>query len=179
MATEEEKLEKLVSDEVDLKKGKSGLNPKIFLFGIPIFIIQLVVVYFVTANFLLSKTPKVASSEGNVEAVGEEHANPTEYGKFIYSIDDVIVNPAGSDGKRLLLASFGFDLSTEDDEAVVKSKEILLKDIILTTLSKRTVTELNQVETKDSVKSEILREVKKTLPKIHVNKIYLSKFILQ
>ena len=35
-------------------KGK-GLNIKVLLFGIPIFIVQLVVVYFITANVLLNK----------------------------------------------------------------------------------------------------------------------------
>ena len=94
---------------------------KVILFGLPLFILQLIVVYFVTANILLNKvqgnstvqqptTIKTETSKGNPDAKEAETKKKPEIGKFIYSVDDVIVNPAGTNGDQLLLTSIAFDI---------------------------------------------------------------------
>ena len=37
------------------EQPKSKFNPKILIFGLPIFVIQLIAVYFITANILMKK----------------------------------------------------------------------------------------------------------------------------
>ena len=90
------------------EKGK-GLNIKVLLFGIPIFIVQLVVVYFITANVLLNKIQSGHSSAEPIPAETKKEAaqpktNSQEFGKFVYMVEDVVINPANSEGKRLLLS---------------------------------------------------------------------------
>ena len=168
-------------------KEKSKFNIKILLFGIPLFILQLIVVYFVTANFLLEKwNPKnhpvktnITAEDTSNEENTDSEVSESEEGKYVYLVKDVIVNPAKTGGKRLLLTSIGFDLATKENEDAIKEKEIPVRDVIISTLSSKTIDQLNDYAYKDSLKTEIAHNVKKLVPHIKVNKVYFSKYIIQ
>ena len=68
MAEEEAKKE-------EKEKKKKGFNFKVILIGLPLFVIQLVLVYFITATFLVKSAPSShsdANGEQIVEHDGEE-----------------------------------------------------------------------------------------------------------
>lgn len=165
------------------EKGK-GLNIKVLLFGIPIFIVQLVVVYFITANVLLNKIQSRHSSaepvpaETKKEAV-QPKANSQEFGKFVYMVEDLIINPANTDGKRLLLSSLGFDVSSEQENQELKSKEALLKDAIISIMSSKEMSRLGNIAYRDTLRTEIIKRLSVVMPKVKINTIYFSKYILQ
>ncbi len=194
-----------MAEEVQDKK-KKGINLKVFLFGIPIFILQLVAVYYITANILLTKFHEnmdapakqhVAEShedsegeyveEGHSEEPEEESGGEESHGddgghggaSHIYQIEDVIVNPAGTNGKRLLLTSFGFDLKSEAAMKSFEEKEIMIKDIIISVLSGKDMKQLRDIGVKDSIRAEIQTELKKLLRGNKVRRIYFSKYIIQ
>ena len=184
MATEEKKTETEEKQETppEEKKKSLSINPKIFIIGLPLFIVQLIAVYFITANILLSKVQE--HTEGQTEEPKTEESekkkeNKTELGKFIYSIEDIIVNPASTEGKRLLLTSVGLDLKSEEELQSIKSKEILVKDIIVSTLSSKSLNQLSNSAYKDSLKTEIADRLKQSLPSLELNTVYLSKYIIQ
>ena len=56
-------------DPVESKKG--GMNMKVLIVGLPVFIIQLVAVYFITGNFLLSRIEAKAASETESKSEGK------------------------------------------------------------------------------------------------------------
>jgi len=167
------------------EKKKFKFNTKILLFGIPVFMIQLVIVYFVTANILLDKWKTASqqqSPEMNVEQTSDNDSgsnNSNDLGKFVYLEEDVIVNPAQTQGKRLLLSSVGFDLGSEENKNAMKEKKILVRDMIISILSSKTVDELNSSSFRDSLKVEISRTVKGLIPDLRVNQVYFSKYIIQ
>ncbi len=180
MENENKKQEELPVEPV--KKSKA-FNPKIFLFGLPLFIVQLVVVYFVTANFILSTVDINASSKqdeskSSIKSGVKDHSD-VELGKFIFSIEDIIVNPANTEGKRLLLTSVGFDLGSESELKKLQTKEILVKDVIISVLSSKDMNKLSSSTYRDTLKTEIGSKVLELLPDIKLNMIYLSKYILQ
>jgi len=189
-------------------KKKSGLNLKALLIGIPLFVIQVAAVYYVTANILLSRFENQAKGQNvssaqhgeSSESSNDEYDNyseanydsseedDTEYeepsggkvlGEHIYSIDDIIVNPSGTDGKRLLLTSVGLDVSTEEQLQTLEKKEILVKDIIISVLASKRLDELKDYNNKDSLKVEISKEVRRMVKSVRVNKVYFSKYIIQ
>lgn len=174
---------KVEETSVPPEKGR-GLNLKILLFGIPIFIVQLVVVYFVTANVLLDKiqTGQTPAEPVNSEVKKEEEhpkAASNELGKFVYMVEDVVINPANSEGKRLLLSSLGFDISTEQEHQELKSKEFLLKDAVISIMSSKDVARLSNIVYRDTLRTEIIKRISVLMPKVKVNTIYFSKYILQ
>lgn len=177
----------------DSKDKKGGLNMKVLIIGLPVFIIQLVAVYFITANILLSKYQSAAHKKASTEEVsGEEkeedakseegsseegEGKKKESGKFLFSVDEVIINPMGTDGKRFLLASVGFDLKTEVEKKEIEEKVILVKDAINSVLSSKTILQLNDIGYKDTLKLEIKKKLKEK--SIKVNDVYFSKYIIQ
>ncbi len=169
--------------EQETPKKKLSINPKIFIIGLPLFIVQLVAVYFITANILLSKVQGHTQGENSTgtEEVkeGDNKKEQPELGKFIFTIEDIIVNPAGTEGKRLLLASIGFDISTEEEQQILKSKEVLLKDIIISKLSSKSLDQLSNSAYKDTLKNELAVQLRSSIPTIKLNNVYLSKFIIQ
>ena len=182
--TEEQKNPEKPEETVPVEK-KSKFNTKILLFGIPAFMIQLVVVYFVTANILLDKWKSgnmPQEPEMNVEQTsGSEDGNNenSELGKYVYLEEDVIVNPADTQGKRLLLSSVGFDLGSEENKNAMKEKKILIRDMIISILASKTVDQLNSTSFRDTLKVEISKTVKDLIPNLKVNQVYFSKYIIQ
>lgn len=196
-----DQLEPQFEKEQEKTESRSSLNPKVFLIGLPLFIVQLLLVYFVTANILLKKfeheymnkaennkmeKPIVDSSDEKIENNYDEEPvekiveKPLkETGKFVYAINDVIVNPAKTNGQRLMLASLGFDLRNEEYIKRMESKEPLVKDIVIGVLSSKTVPQLSDAYYKDSLKVEILREMEKRVPSVKVSDVYFTKYIIQ
>jgi len=162
---------------------KGGFNIKILLFGLPIFVIQLIAVYFIVANILLSRIQNnySATTQNPVENKNAKPATakPTELGKFIYIPEDLIINPANTDGKRLLLSSLGFDVSTEQDLQVLKAKDFVLKDAVISVMSSKGLEQLGSTIYRDTLRMEITKRLSQVIPEVKINTIYFSKYILQ
>ena len=61
--------EKKLPEKAGEETKKKGFNIKILLIGLPIFIIQLVAVYFITANILISKLQPASNNNEEQTAV--------------------------------------------------------------------------------------------------------------
>ncbi|MBI1938178.1 MAG: flagellar basal body-associated FliL family protein [Ignavibacteriales bacterium] len=185
---EETKEEKTVTQPEEKKaeeKAKGGFNVKVLLFGLPIFIIQLVAVYFVTANILL---PKIQSHSAAAETKdsanvdqkkSEDSSKHTVFGKFVYVVEDLIINPAGTDGKRLLLSSIGFDLSSEHNQQTLKEKEVIVKDAVISVLGSKNMSQLGDAVYRDTLRMQITQKLGHLMPDVKINNVYFSKYILQ
>jgi len=169
-----------------MAEESKGSMSKILMIGLPIFIVQLVVVYFITANILLDKFKEEFKAEavlGDLALldsikVDEDEEGPKEYGKFIHNIDDIIVNPANTAGEQLLLASMAFDLSSDANMKEMVAKDIMVKDLVISVLSSKGINELSRNEFKDSLRVEIKDKVEEFLPDVVINRIYFSKYII-
>lgn len=168
-------------EEIPVKKG---FNIKILLFGLPLFAVQLAAVYFITANILL---PKIQSHSSSVtsdsvhtdQAQKKDSVKQSELGKFVYVVEDLIINPAGTDGKRLLLSSIGFDLTDEQHQQELKTKEILVKDAIISVMGSKDMTQLGNSLYRDTLRMQITERIKKLIPDVNIGNVYFSKYILQ
>ncbi|KAB2847171.1 MAG: flagellar basal body-associated FliL family protein [Melioribacteraceae bacterium] len=190
MAKENENIEKQLEEPIGLEeKTKKSFNPKVFIIGIPLFVLQLVIVYFVTANILLTKfessplksegdTVEAGGVQDSTEEESENETEPVEIGKHIFSIEDIIVNPTGTNGQRLLLVSMAFDLKDEVQLESIKQKEVVVKDMVISTLSSKTMNELSAIGQKDSLKAEISKGLSSLLPELKINSVYFSKYVI-
>lgn len=173
-------------DNKTTTQASGSSTTKIFMIGLPIFIIQLVVVYFITANILLDKFKEQYKHEAvlgdlalldTVKGKGAD-TQAVEYGKYIHTIDDIIVNPANTSGQQLLLTSIAFDLATEENKKELETKDILIKDLVISILASKSVTKLSDNAYKDTLRTEISDKVQSYLPKLQINRIYFSKYII-
>lgn len=188
MAKEKENKEANLEEPVGISNSsKKSLNPKVFMIGLPLFILQLVIVYFVTANILLTKyesAPQKTSEGETIETADadtgetEDEAIEADIGKYVYSIEDIIVNPTGTNGQRLLLISLGFDLRSEENLKVLEEKQFIVKDIVISTLSAKSLGELSAIGQKDSLKVELSSNLMTKLPSVKINSVYFSKYVI-
>ncbi|HOI28421.1 MAG TPA: flagellar basal body-associated FliL family protein [Melioribacteraceae bacterium] len=182
--TKEEKIvEQPEEKKIEEAPVKKGFSIKFLAIGLPLFIVQLVGVYFITANILI---PKIQSHSTPVETDSVATSIPAEdtisnpdLGKYIYVVDDLIINPAGTDGKRLLLSSLGFDLPSEKSHSELKDKEILVKDAIISVLSSKDMIQLGNSGYRDTLRMQITQKLNRLMPHIKINNVYFSKYILQ
>lgn len=174
----EENLDDRVAAPVAASDKSGGLNPKVFIIGLPLFIVQLVLVYFITANILQSKGDTQIKKTGDAKAEVKPE-KVAEGGGHLYPVSDVIVNPAGTGGGRLMLVSLGIDYSNAKDSASFKEKDVLLKDNIISTISSKNITQLSNASYKDTLKFELVKNLRKLFPTMGIDKIYFSKYIIQ
>ena len=125
-------------------------------------------------------------TEETTEAT-EEKSGETEEGKtsesgesgLIFSVDDMIVNPANTNGKMLLLASLGLAVESEESKKVLEEKQVIVKDAVISVLSSKSVGQLSSSTYRDTLKTEILKNLSTQMPGSKVSNIYFSKFIIQ
>ncbi len=160
------------------KTPKKGLNLKVIFIGLPLFIIQLVLVYFITATFLVKSAPGSTES-GDAKATEEVSEDGNEYtAQKIFNIEDLIINPAGTSGQRLLLLSVGFGVSGDEELTLLQENEIIIKDMIIHTVSQKSLGTLSRIELKDSLKVELVDKINDTYPKAKVKNVYFSKYLI-
>ena len=163
------------------KKEKKGLNLKVIFIGLPLFIVQLVLVYFITATFLVKSTPiSTENGEKNdaeaTEEVSDDGAEHTP--QKIFNIEDLIINPAGTSGQRLLLLSVGFGVGGDEELTLLQNNEVVIKDMVINTVSQKSLGTLSRIELKDSLKVELANKINETYPKAKVKNVYFSKYLI-
>ena len=99
-------------------------------------------------------------------------------GQF-YEIKDMVVNPAGSRGQRFLVLELGFEATDAKAVEEAKSKEIRIRDALISLLTKKTPEEMLDVAMRAKFKKEILDAVNLKLREGKFHSIYFNKFIMQ
>ena len=184
MAKEAEKLPEKAEKSTGEEK-KKGFNIKVLLIGLPIFIVQLVAIYFITANMLISKL-QPASNKGlgtdstlTAELPPENDSEKSkEVGAHIVPITDVIVNPKKSSGQHYLMVNLGIDVDTPEHQKMLEERSIIIKDLLLNYLSSKTLAELTATGFKEELKHTLKASIKKLMKETKVNNIYFSKYIV-
>jgi flagellar hook protein FlgE len=119
---------------------------------------------------------------GGDEAAGEEGTG--EHGKAgasapVYTLDNLVLNPAGSGGARFLLLTIAFELKSEATVETMKARDAELRDAVLVTVGNRTVEQLADVGVRDSLKLELQAATKKLFRRGVVRRVYFPQFVIQ
>jgi flagellar FliL protein len=152
---------------------------KMLLIGIPLFLVQLVLVYVVIVKFVAAP-PASATPSG-----GGEHGEPSaahgeaDAGQKIMMVKDLIVNPAGTNGTRFLLTTIGIEVSTGDALKELEAKDLQVRDVLNTILTSKELDDLVDVSRREELRGEIARLVSPLLSSGSLKHVYFSKFIVQ
>ena len=179
MAEEEAKVEKK-------EEKKKGFKFKVILIGLPLFVVQLVLVYFITATFLVKSAPssfvgengELVDENGEIISEDEDEEEKEEEVQKIFNIEDLIINPAGTNGQRLLLLSIGFGVGDETKLTLLQENDVVIKDLIINAVSQKTLGMLSKIELKDSLKVELAGKINDAFPKAQIKNVYFSKYLI-
>ena len=147
---------------------RGTLPRKILLGGVGVItaIIGVVLTLHMIQPALTGESPETEFSEQNgvnqtsllSQLVGDRHQEPTPEGP-VYTVDDIVVNPAGTGGTRFLSASFGFELESEEQLERFESREAIIRDALIMILSSKTIDQLTDQSQKESIREEIRTRV--------------------
>jgi flagellar FliL protein len=150
---------------------------KLVIFGVPVFIVQLVIVYFIITKFLAP--PAVAGAEPTAHETPEQAAEAVSEEQKIYVVKDLIVNPAGTNGTRFLLTTVGFEVNTGEALKELETKDVQLRDALNTVLTAKGLDELVDVAQRETLRTEISSKVRELVRSGSLKNVYFSKFIIQ
>jgi flagellar basal body-associated protein FliL len=161
---------------------------KLIMFGVPLLVVQLVLVYFLITKFLApspqaSGGTEAQKTEGQAEGGKEGHGSQKEgqgesEGK-IYVVKDLIVNPAGTNGTRFLLTTVGFEVTTPEALKELENKDVMVRDVLNTILTSKDLTTIVNIEGRESIRKEIEQKIGSILRGGALTNVYFSKFIIQ
>lgn len=106
---------------------------------------------------------------------------PDERGAVaIYTIDNIVLNPAMSNGSRFLLMAAAVECA---DKAIVedlKNRDAEARDLLISVMAARTVEQLTDIAQRDSLRREIASALNAMLKRpTAVRRIYFSQFVVQ
>lgn len=175
--------------KVEEKKG--GNLKTVLLIGIPAFLVQLVVIYFLTAKYIVPMTTHLPNGNASAHAGGggthdsaaasndSESSDTESKDQFIYVVKDMIINPAGTNGQRYLLTTIAFNMSSEDAVKSLEKKEMAVRDLLNSVLTSKTMEQLVDVTKREGLREEIAVRTRELVDRGKLRDVYFSKYIVQ
>ncbi len=122
--------------------------------------------------FLLGK-----KGEDQAETKKSKKSKPKE--TVFIEFDPVIVNLMDPSGKRYLQVKMSLEVADKKVEEELKKKEPLIKDLVLTILSGKTVEDVIAPDAREKIKAEILKKANEELGEELILNIYITQFIVE
>jgi len=97
----------------------------------------------------------------------------------IYAINPFVINLAGSGGKRFLRVKMDLELKNQTIFEQVHAQLPRVKDKLLTILSSKTFQDINTVEGKSDLRTEIAATIDTLFSKGAVTNVYFTEFVVE
>ena len=141
--------------------------------------------------YAASKLGKGRAGEAKGEPAKEEQAKEPKGGEGggeegkkagvgnIVSLDPIIVNLSGDEGRRFLKLTMQFEVATAGGAAEVQGKMPQIKDAVITIISSKTAEDLLTPEGKFRLKEQVATRVNSALANGAVKNVFFAEFIIQ
>lgn len=96
-----------------------------------------------------------------------------------HAIENLMLNPAESGGRRFLVVTATFELKDASAEETMKDHEAEVRDRILEVLGRKTVDELSDITKREDIKTEVLGAVAPLFAKGSVLQVFFPQFVIQ
>lgn len=135
------------------------------------FLIALVLVIQVLAAYTLV--------DKNYEKIYEIVQSKNEPVPVAFLLDELIVNPAGSQGKRYLVVEISLELESETSIALVQQNLQKVKHNVNESLAARTVDQLVQYREREVLRMEIINVINQSIEENSVRNLFFTKYVMQ
>ncbi|MFN3567845.1 MAG: flagellar basal body-associated protein FliL [Caldimicrobium sp.] len=154
-------------------KGKGGGKKKLFIF----ILLGILIIGIAGGGLFLVFSKKGGETEEVKSTKGKKGKKKGEVAYF--DLDPIIVNLLDPTGKRYLQVRMTLEIEDKKAEEEVRKIEPIIKDIILSTLSGKTLEEVIVPEAKDKIKRELLQKLNEGLDKELISNIYITQYIVE
>jgi len=103
--------------------------------------------------------------------------SPSDYGTYL--MEELVVNPAETYGKRYLLVEISLELDDKDHIALLENNIMKVKQELIEALSSRTVGQLTQVSDRQEIRRELSGVINSSIGVRSVRNLYFTKYVMQ
>lgn len=134
--------------------------------------------FFVTKMVVL---PKFGPAGGATAEAHEEDASdaPKPGEGEVYLIEDLLINPNGTSGTRYLSTSLGLEVTSPEAVERLKERDLQVRDMLISILSSRTVTQLTDNTERERMRQEIQTRLGTMLKKNELLGVYFVDYVMQ
>jgi flagellar FliL protein len=163
-------------------KKRSFIPPMKYLIIAGVVIVQIAASYFLQKALFFSDVAEagLVTSQEAVEghAEGDEQSGEQLEEPVIVMLEEVIVNPAGTEGRRYLATRLGLQTRSMTGEEEISSRAILIRDAVISLLSSKSMTQLSDLAYRDTLRAELRDVVNLQLKDTHVDNVVFSDYVL-
>jgi len=152
-------------EDVKLVKSSKFLPYGKYFLIVLVLIIQVLVAYTIV--------------DKNYEKIYQVVQSRSEPIPVTYQLNELIVNPAGSQGKRYLVVEISLELESESSILQVEKNIQKLKHNVNESLSARTVEQLVQYREREVLRMEIRNVINQSIGENSVRNLYFTKYVMQ
>lgn len=105
------------------------------------------------------------------------YGSPPDFAGY-YEIEDVVINPAETEGQRVLLVSIGLEVANDDHLEEIEQYEVAIRDAMINMLSRRTVPELSSTDEREDIKQEMGIMINEILGKRSVRNLFFTEYVM-
>ncbi len=105
------------------------------------------------------------------------HGSPPDFAGY-YEIEDVVINPAETDGQRVLLVSIGLEVAHDDHLDEIQQHEVAIRDAMISMLSRRSVPELSSTDERQDIKQEMGIMINEILGRRTVRNLFFTEYVM-
>ncbi|MBD3276328.1 MAG: hypothetical protein GF372_13510 [Candidatus Marinimicrobia bacterium] len=120
------------------------------------------------------KDKKKGKSSGDTE-----ESSPAELNQNIYMLNDLVINPAASNGSRYVAMSIGLGVTEEKALEELQNREIQVRDAVNMLLSQKTLGKFIDIKERGALKQEILETINDKMVDYKVESIYFTEYVIQ
>lgn len=99
--------------------------------------------------------------------------------RLMYTLDNLILNPARTNGTRFLMLSVAFEVRNAQVSDQLKARDAEVRDLVIGLIGAKTVDEIASVEGRDALKTELRDSVRAMMPRGSIGRVYLPQFVIQ
>jgi flagellar FliL protein len=103
--------------------------------------------------------------------------SPSDYGT--YQMEEIVVNPANTYGKRYLMVEISLELNDKDHVSLLDENIMKLKQEIIDALSSRNVDQLTRVTGREELRRELSGIINSSIGVRSVRNLYFTKYVMQ
>lgn len=147
------------------------------------------VVFVIGPKLRASGPPPAAATGEHGEAVAGAHGEKGdgakghgkekhEHGEVV-ELGDIVVNPAGTGGRRYLKASVSIEVKDAKVAKTLEHRSAPIKDLLVRQLSARTLEELLDPVTKEEMREQLVEEIDGLFPDGTVLNVFFTEYVVQ
>lgn len=169
MAAAKEDIQDVKEESKGAKKKKSGKS-KFLPFGKYFLLILILAAQTMLAYTIVDK---------NYEQVYDYFKSMKSEETVAYDMEEMVVNPAGTNGQRYLLLQVSLELGSEDDVALLDKNKLKVRHDMIEFLSSRTVNQLVHFDQRESLRRDLIEIINTAVGSRSVRNLYYTKYVMQ